>query len=88
MDRRGEVVDRHGRVWTARVVGRAEEAEEDFRFWHENLTPEQRVEAVADCLLSALQALGIGIDRFDDAWQRREDGRYGAVEPTTSPWTT
>lgn len=59
MEQRGKAVDRHGRVWTARVVDRAEEADENFRFWHDNLTPEQRVEAVEECLLSALKAKGI-----------------------------
>ena len=59
MEQRGRAVDRHGRVWTARVVDRTEAADEDFRFWYENLTPEQRVEAVEECLLSALKAQGI-----------------------------
>jgi len=59
MEQRGRAVDRHGRVWTARVVDRTEAAAEDLRFWYENLTPEQRVEAVEECLLSALKAQGI-----------------------------
>lgn len=59
MDERGQAVDRHGRVWRARVVRRAEAAEEDFRFWYDELTPEERVEAVEECLLSALKAKGI-----------------------------
>jgi hypothetical protein len=59
MERRGTVEDRHGRVWTATVVQREEAEEADFRFWYENLTPEQRVEAVADCLMSSLKAKGI-----------------------------
>jgi len=59
MEQRGRAVDRHGRVWTARVVDRTEAADEDFRFWYENLTPEQRVEGVEECLLSALKAQGI-----------------------------
>lgn len=52
-------MDRHGRVWGGKVVSRAEAAEEDFRFWYEGLTLEQRVEAVEECLLSALKAKGI-----------------------------
>jgi hypothetical protein len=59
MEMRGKALDRHGRVWTGAVV-RPEEAEEvDFRFWYDNLTPEERVEAVADCLLSSLKTQGI-----------------------------
>lgn len=41
------------------MVRRSEAAEEDFRFWYEDLTPEQRVEAVEECLLSALKARGV-----------------------------
>jgi len=61
MKQRGQAVDRHGRTWTATVVSEAEaEAEEaDFRFWYEGLSPEERVNAVQDCLLSALKAKGI-----------------------------
>jgi hypothetical protein len=59
MEQSGKAVDRHGRVWTARVVDRTEAAAEDFRFWYDNLTPEQRVEAVEVCTLSALKAKGI-----------------------------
>lgn len=59
MEQRGKAVDRHGRTWSASVIDRTEAADEDFRFWYENLTPEQRVEAVEDCLLSALKAQGI-----------------------------
>jgi len=51
-------VERDGRRWTIRVVA-AEEAEQaDFDFWFER-TPEERVAAVADCLLSALKTRGI-----------------------------
>jgi hypothetical protein len=59
MEKRGQAVDRHGRVWTATVVSEAEAEEADFRFWYEGLTPEERVNAVQDCLLSALNARGI-----------------------------
>ena len=37
----------------------AEAEEADFRFWYEGLSPEERVNAVQDCLLSALKAKGI-----------------------------
>lgn len=59
MQVRGKAVDRHGRTWEARVLTQDEAEEEDFRFWYEGLTPEERVDAVADCLLSSLKARGI-----------------------------
>jgi hypothetical protein len=59
MERRGQAEDRHGRVWVARVVSEDEAEEEDFRFWYEDLIPEERVRAVEDCLLSSLKARGI-----------------------------
>ena len=43
----------------ARVVSEGEAEEEDFRFWYEDLTPEERVQAVEECTLSALQVRGI-----------------------------
>ena len=59
MEKRGQATDRHGRVWVARVVSDHEAEEEDFRFWYEDLTPEERVLAVEECLLSALKARGV-----------------------------
>lgn len=59
MEKRGQAVDRHGRVWTATIVPQAEAEEADFRFWYEGLTPTERVKAVEDCLLSSLKAKGI-----------------------------
>jgi hypothetical protein len=54
-----QIVDKHGRTWTAAIV-RWEDAEaEDFRFWYEELTPEQRVDPVYDALESCLKAKGI-----------------------------
>jgi hypothetical protein len=58
MEKRGQAVDRHGRIWEARVVSEGEAEDEDFRFWYEGLSPEDRVRAVEECLLSALQAKG------------------------------
>src|SRR5687768_12187941 len=56
---------RDGRVWTISRV-RVEDAEEaDFRFWYENLTPGERVNAVADATLSCLKTRGINeLPRF------------------------
>ena len=59
MEKRGTAVDRWGRTWEARIVPHEEAEEEDFRFWYEGLTPEQRVVAVEECLLSSLKARGI-----------------------------
>ena len=56
MEKRGQATDRHGRTWTARIVSQDEAEEEDFRFWYEELTPEERVRAVEDCTLSARRA--------------------------------
>ena len=59
METRGQATDRHGRTWVARIVSQDEAKEEDFRFWYEDLTPEERVRAVEDCLLSSLKARGV-----------------------------
>ena len=59
MQQRGQATDRYGRSWTATVVTEAEAEEADFRFWYEGLTPAERVNAVQDCLLSALKTKGI-----------------------------
>jgi hypothetical protein len=42
-----------------RKAAKAEKAAKNFRFWYEGLSPEERVNAVQDCLLSALKAKGI-----------------------------
>ena len=59
MEKRGQATDMHGRVWEARVLIQDEAEEEDFRFWYEEITPEERVRAVEECLLSSLRAKGI-----------------------------
>jgi hypothetical protein len=59
MEERGQATDRHGRTWVARIVSQDEAEEADFRFWYEDLTPEERVRAVEDCLLSSLKARGV-----------------------------
>jgi hypothetical protein len=59
MERRGQATDRHGRIWTATVLSETEAEEEDFHFWYDELSPVERVNAVEDCLLSALKARGI-----------------------------
>jgi len=59
MIKRSTIHDRRGREWTVSVVPKAEAAEEDFRFWYEDLTPAQRVDLVAECLLDCLKAKGL-----------------------------
>jgi len=51
MEKRGQATDRHERVWEARVLNQDEAEEENFRFWYEDITPEERVRAVEECLL-------------------------------------
>ena len=59
MEERGRTTDRHGRVWKATVVRRDDVADDDFRSWFDNLTPEERVLQVEEGLLSSLKAQGI-----------------------------
>ena len=55
---RGSARDRHGRLWTAKVVSFAEAEQEDFRFWFEDLSPDERVNAVDECLSGCLKTRG------------------------------
>lgn len=57
--RRGVTRDRLGREWSVALVPSHRADEEDFRFWFEELTGEERVVAVRECLLSSLRARGI-----------------------------
>ena len=57
MTKRQTVQDARGRTWTVAVVSTENAADEDARFWLQ-MTPEQRVAAVYDCLESALRAQG------------------------------
>jgi hypothetical protein len=56
--KRQSLRDARGRIWQVAVVPVERAAEEDARFWWEELTAEQRVMAVHECLLSALKAQG------------------------------
>lgn len=51
---RTQRVARQGRIWTISKIPWRDSEKEDFRFWYELLTPEERVEAVADALESCL----------------------------------
>ncbi len=59
MAERRQVIDDRGRTWTVAKVGWQEAEEEDFRFWYEGLTPEERVEAVGDALEGCLKTRGL-----------------------------
>lgn len=59
MEKRGQAIDRHGRVWEGRVVRKSEADQADFDYWFEGMSPEERVLAVEDCLLSSLKAQGV-----------------------------
>ncbi len=54
----GQATDRHGRVWRAQTVTFEEGEEENWRFWHEALTPEQRIVATLECLTDSLKVQG------------------------------
>ena len=51
--------ERNGRIWTLSKVRLEDAEEEDFRFWFEDLTPEQRIEAVYDALEVCLKMKGV-----------------------------
>ena len=55
----GQAPDRNGRVWEARILTFEEAEEEDWRFWHEELTPEQRIVATLECQSDFLKAEGM-----------------------------
>lgn len=56
--RRATITDRHGRRWTIASVPLEHAQATDLEFWLQ-LTPEQRVDAMGDCLLDWLKARGI-----------------------------
>src|SRR5574342_1291579 len=59
------VIDARGRVWTVSKVQWRDAEEQDFRFWYEGLTPEERVDAVAEALEGCLKARGLdGVPRL------------------------
>ena len=58
MSTRGEALDKQGRTWTSVVLHRDEAESRDFDFWFDGLSPEERVEAVDQCLVSCLKTRG------------------------------
>ena len=59
MPERRQVVDNRGKTWTITKVRWKEAEEEDFRFWYEELTPEERVEAVGKAVEGCLKTRGL-----------------------------
>jgi hypothetical protein len=73
MTERRQVIDGRGRIWTVSKVPWQNAEEEDFQFWYEKLTPEERVEAVAEALESCLKTRGLdGIPRLRRVHRRNE----------------
>lgn len=64
------------------MLSQDEAEEEDFRFWYEEMTPEERVRAVEECLLSSLKAKGMTeIPRLRRVCRilEQKDGRWRVV---------
>lgn len=55
----GQAADRNGRIWEARVITFEEAEDENWRFWHEGLTPEQRIVATLEFQSTNLKAEGM-----------------------------
>jgi hypothetical protein len=78
-----QVVDGRGRVWIVSRVQWHETEEEDFRFWYDLLSPEERVDAVADALESCLKTRGLDAiprlrrvhRRIECPWRKEAAGR-------------
>jgi len=71
--KRTKALDAKGRLWTISFVPFDQLEEEDSRFWLEELTPEERVNAVTEATLSCLKARGLnGFPRFRRIYRRIE----------------
>ena len=79
------IADRHGKTWTVSKVRMDQAETEDFRFWYERLTPEQRVEAVAEALESCLKTRGIDAVPRLRRVHRRVKRPWGAVSGGRRP---
>src|SRR3990172_10957041 len=85
MAERKRVIDGRGRTWTISKVGWDEAAEEDFQFWYEGLTPEERVEAAGDALEGRLKTRGLdAVPRLRRA-HRRIERAWGEVSGGRRP---
>jgi hypothetical protein len=61
---RTRVRDRRGRTWTISVMPIERAEDEDFWFWF-NLSPDERVDLMSECLLDGLKTRGRrGLPRF------------------------
>jgi hypothetical protein len=79
MPERRRVVDGQGRAWSVSKVAWKDAEAEDFHFWYEGLTPEERVEAVGEALEGCLKTRGRnGIPRLRRV-HRRIKRPWGAV---------
>jgi len=79
------ITDRHGRNWIVAKVRRDQAEAEDFRFWYEGLTPEERVQAVAEALEGCLKTRGLdAIPRLRRV-HRRIKRPWGAVSGGRRP---
>src|SRR5574341_1695107 len=79
MPKRRRVVDGQGRAWSVAKVSWKDAESEDFRFWHEGLTPEERVEAVAEALEGCLKTRGRNVIPRLRRVHRRIKRSWGAV---------
>ena len=61
MSDRKEIKDNQGRTWTVARFQWDQAEEEDFRFWYEGLSGEDRVKAVAEALVDCLKTRGINV---------------------------
>ena len=85
MSERVQITDSHGRTWTVAKVRRDQAEAEDFRFWYEGLTPERRVEAVAEALEGCLKTRGLDAVPRLRRVHRRVKRPWGAVSGGRRP---
>ncbi len=74
-----QVIDSRGRAWTVTKVSWKDAEEQDFRFWYEGLTPEERVEAVGDALEGCLKTRGLNAVPRLRRVHRRIERPWGTV---------
>jgi hypothetical protein len=58
MEKRGQAADRHGKIWVGTIVRFDEAEENDFLFWYEGMSPDERVNAVSSCMEGAIKTRG------------------------------
>src|SRR3989304_2003007 len=85
MPERRRGFDGEGRAWTVSKVAWKDTEGEDFRFWYEGLTPEERVEAVAEALEGCLKTRGRNAVPRLRRVHRRIKRPWGAVSADRRP---